>query len=173
MTPGTGRLRQSYAFVQRAALLAALWWALAEGRAESWWIGVPAIAAGALASLALQGSRPWPMRPLAVLRSLAWFARRSLLAGFDVALRALRARPGLAPGFLVLRSRLRDPAACVLLANALSLLPGTLSVELSGERLELHVLDRAAPVERQMRELEARIADLLGVALEQDGRASA
>ncbi len=168
MKPAAASLHLSYAFAQRAAVLAALWWALTEGRAAAWPIGVPVIVAAALASLALQGRRPWPMRPLAALRSLAWFGRRSLVAGFDVALRAMRPHPALAPGFVVLGSRLREPAARVLLANALSLLPGTLSVELRGARLELHLLDRTAPIEREMRELEARIAQLFGAVLEPD-----
>lgn len=168
MKPGPGRLW--YAIAQRAALLAALWWALTEGNAQAWLVGAPAIGAAILASFFLQGRAPWRVRPLAGLRTMAWFAGRSLAAGFDVALRALRPRPGLAPGFVAVRSRLGDPAARVLLADALSLVPGTLSVALRGAELELHVLDRAAPIEREVRELEARIAAFLGVALEREGR---
>lgn len=100
----------------------------------------------------------------AALRALAWFGWRSLLAGWTVALRALRPRPDLAPGFITLRPRLRDPAARVLLANALSLMPGTLSVELRGDDLELHLLDCTAPIEPELRALEARIAAMLGLA---------
>lgn len=162
----SGPARLVTALLQRAALFAVLWWALAEGRAGAWLVGVPVVAAAAAASLVLQGSEPWRLRPLAALRSLAWFARRSLLAGVDVALRALRPRPGLAPGFVTVRPRLADPAARVLLADALSLVPGTLSVELRGEELELHVLDLAAPTEREVRELEAHIAAALGLRLE-------
>jgi multicomponent Na+:H+ antiporter subunit E len=170
MTPGAARIRTSYALAQRAALLAALWWALTDGRTDAWLVGAPAIAAAALASLVLHGAAPWRLRPLALLRTLGWFLGRSVLAGTDVALRALRPRADIAPGFVVLRTRLAEPAERVLLANALSLLPGTLSVELRGERLELHVLDRAAPVERDMRRLEERIAALTGAVLEAHGR---
>ncbi|HUG76772.1 MAG TPA: Na+/H+ antiporter subunit E [Burkholderiales bacterium] len=162
-----GRARLLHALVQRIAVFAALWWALAEGRAEAWLVGAPVIAAAVGASLVLQGKAPWRLRPLAALRSLAWFARRSLVAGVDVALRALRPHPGLAPGFVTVRPRLADPAARVLLADALSLVPGTLSVELREDGLELHVLDRAAPTEREVRELEAHIAAALGLRLEE------
>jgi multicomponent Na+:H+ antiporter subunit E len=163
-----GRARLLHALVQRIAVFAALWWALAEGRAEAWLFGAPVIAAAAAASLVLQGGAPWRMRPLAGLRALGWFLRRSLAAGFDVALRAVRPRPGLAPGFVTVRPRLADPAARVLLADALSLVPGTLSVELREDGLELHVLDRAAPTERELRELEAHIAAALGLRLERE-----
>jgi multicomponent Na+:H+ antiporter subunit E len=50
----------------------------------------------------------------------------------------------------------------------LSLVPGTLSVELRGGELELHLLDRAAPIERELRELEAHIAAALGLRLERE-----
>lgn len=156
------------AFAQRAALMAALWWALAEGRAESWLLGVPVIAAAAAASFVLQGGARWRLRPLVALRVLPWFLGRSLLAGADVALRLLRPRPRIAPGFVALRTRLADPAARVLLADAMSLVPGTLSAGLRGEELQLHVLDRAAPVHEELRATEARVAALLGVALEDD-----
>ena len=62
-----------------------------------------------------------------------------------------------------MRPRLADPSARVLLADALSLVPGTLSVELREDELELHVLDLAAPTEREVRELEAHIAAALGL----------
>jgi multicomponent Na+:H+ antiporter subunit E len=154
------------ALAQRAGLLALLWWALAEGQADAWLFGMPVIAAAALASIALQ-PRPWRIRPFAALGALGWFLRRALAAGFDVALRAMAPRPRLAPGFVTLRSRLGDPAARVLLANALSLLPGTLSAGLHGAELELHLLDRDVPVEGDVREMEARIAAALGLELEE------
>lgn len=151
-------------FAVRAALAAALWWILVEGRAEAWLFGTPVVLAAALASVALGGARGLRPRAGPALRALAWFTGRSLLAGADVALRALKPRIILAPAFVVVRTRLRDPAARVLLADSLSLLPGTLCAELEGDAITLHVLDRDAPVERAVREIEARIADALGLA---------
>jgi multicomponent Na+:H+ antiporter subunit E len=163
-------MRKLIAFAQRAALMAVLWWAIAEARPGAWLIGLPLIAAAALASLALQGAGPWRLRPLDAARSAAWFLRRSLAAGFNVALLALRPRPRLAPGFVTIRSRLRDPDARVLLAGAMSLVPGTLCAGLRDGELELHLLDRTAPVEREVREMEARIAAALGLPLDESGR---
>jgi multicomponent Na+:H+ antiporter subunit E len=158
------------AFVQRAALLALLWWAIAEGRG-GWLFAAPLILAAALASLALQDARPWRLRPLAAARVLPWFLARSLSAGVDVALRTLAPRPRIAPGFVSVRTRLEDPAARVLLADAMSLVPGTLSARLRGDELELHLLDRAVPVEPALRETEEHIAALLGLRLERTARA--
>jgi len=55
----------------------------------------------------------------------------------------------------------------VLLANTQSLLPGTLSVELRGNCLCLHVLDGQAPTEADVRRAEKYIAHMLGLQLEQ------
>lgn len=152
----------------RAALAAALWWVLVEGRSEAWLFGAPLVLGVALASLALRGAQSTRLRARPALGSLAWFLHRSLAAGLDVALRALKPRMPLAPGFIAIHTRLREPAARVLLANSLSLLPGTLSAELHGAELTLHVLDCAAPVEHDVHEIEERIAALLGVALERE-----
>ncbi|HVL36898.1 MAG TPA: Na+/H+ antiporter subunit E [Burkholderiales bacterium] len=151
------------AFTQRALLAAALWWVIAEG--EGWLFGVPLIAAAAAASVALQGARVWRLRPVAALRMALWFLGRSLVAGVDIALRALRPRLPIAPGTITVTTRLTDPAARVLFADALSLVPGTLSTSLSGAELRLHLIDRAMPVERDLRALEAHIAALFGETL--------
>jgi multicomponent Na+:H+ antiporter subunit E len=148
------------AFVQRSGLLAALWWVIAEGQA--WWFGAPLVAAAAAASVTLQGARVWRPRPLAALALAAWFIRRSLVAGIDIALRAVSPRPRIAPGFVTLSTRLATPAARVLLVDALSLVPGTLSTELSGSELCVHVIDRDMPIEIDLRALEAHIGALFG-----------
>jgi multicomponent Na+:H+ antiporter subunit E len=152
------------AFVMRAALLALLWWAVSEGRADSWWFGVPAALCASAASLhfspATRTLRPWP-----ALRLLIWFLGRSLLAGADVAVRALRPSMPLAPGFVRVRMRLVDAGARVLLADLLTLLPGTLASGFDDDTLLLHVLDERLPVSRQVRDLEERVAELLAVPL--------
>jgi multicomponent Na+:H+ antiporter subunit E len=153
------------AIAQRATLMALLWWAITQGRTESWLFGAPVIVAAVAASIALQGRQRWRLRPLAAARILPWFLARSLLAGVDVALRVLRPQPRIAPAFVVVRTRLTDPGARVLLADSMSLLPGTLSAGLRGDALELHVLDRAAPAVREVRAIETRIAELLGLRL--------
>lgn len=160
-----GPTATAVAIAQRVALMAVLWWAITQGRAESWLFGAPIIVAAALASLALQGRQRWRLRPLAAARILPWFLARSLAAGVDVALRVLRPQPRIAPAFVVVRTRLTDPGARVLLADSMSLLPGTLSAGLRGDALELHVLDRAAPVADEVRAIETRIAELLGLRL--------
>ena len=59
---------------------------------------------------------------------------------------------------LEIRLRLPPGISRALLANTLSLQPGTLSVELADDRLHLHVLDARVPVEPQFRRVGAHRA---------------
>ena len=151
----------------RAALFALLWLALADARADSVVVGSASVVAATIASLWLSPPAATRVSPAGVLRFLAFFLVHSVHAGVQVAALALRPRPALRPGLKDVALRLPEGYARVLLANTLSLLPGTLAVGLDGARLRLHVLDVRAPTEAEVRRTETRIADMLGLDLEQ------
>lgn len=147
--------------LRRTLLFAALWWVVAEGRADSWQVGWPAVVLALIASLAL--SRPAPLRlsPAGLAAFVAFFLVQSVLAGIQVARIAVRARLDLRPAILEIPTGLPDPRARVLLAATLSLLPGTLSVALAGDSLRLHVLDSRLGAEAEVGKVKARIVRLL------------
>ncbi|PKO73760.1 MAG: hypothetical protein CVU23_01035 [Betaproteobacteria bacterium HGW-Betaproteobacteria-17] len=155
------------AFLWRSALLAALWWALTDGRTDSWGVGSVSILAAASLSLRLLPPVPTYVSRIGLLRFAAFFFVQSLRGGVQVAWLALRPRMGLRPGIQEIPLRLPEGSGRVLLANTLSLLPGTLSVGLDGRRLCLHVLDAAAPTEVEVRRAETRVAHMLGLRLEE------
>jgi multicomponent Na+:H+ antiporter subunit E len=172
---GTRRQRPGWARDWRLGTLAVriagftlLWWLLVEGNPRYAGMALLAILAAAVASMALvpvSGAR-WSLTGL--FRFAPYFVWKSIAGGFDVALRALSPAMPLEPGFVEFRLRLREEAARVLLANTMSLMPGTLSVELKGTMLRLHVLDRSTPVAAQLRATERRVADLFGSQLTKD-----
>lgn len=154
-----------------AAVFAGLWWALTGGAASTWVLGVPVVVAAAAAS-----RRLWPRdtgwwSPLALVRFVAFFLRESIRGGVDVARRAFDPALPLQPALLELRSRLPPGPAEVLLVDVMSLLPGTLSVDLDGRRIVLHVLDERAPVEAELRVLEGYIAAMFRIPLDGEGPA--
>lgn len=152
------------AVLVRAAGLAALWWVLTEGRGA----GVLALMVIPLALAAtFVLARPHVRRVsvLGLLRFLPFFLWESLRGGVDVARRALDPRLALAPATLDLRLRLSDERERVLLAGILSLVPGTVSAELSATHIRLHVLDHRLPIENTVRRVEARIAGVFGESL--------
>ena len=148
------------------ALLAGLWWLIAEGRPDAWLVGVPAVALAALASVRLSGG---PQRGLSLAGwpgFVALFLRESLAGGLDVARRTLGRRLHIQPGFTSYHTRLQDPRARILLTNCISLLPGTLAADLDGARIELHLLDSRDNPDPQLQRLEQAIARLFGIRLD-------
>lgn len=145
----------------RGLLVAAIWWTLTEG-AGAWTLGAPAIVLAVAASLALAPpSNALRVAPLGLLRFVATFVLRSVAAGAQVARLAFAPRLALRPGRVSIETRLPAGLPRVLLANTLTLQPGTLAVSLEDTRLLLHVLDASADVEPEVRALEGRIAAML------------
>lgn len=145
--------------VGRTLLLAALWWAAAEGRP----LNASLAAAGVLLAAAASTLRPpvgWA--PRGSVRFAGFFLLESLRGGLDVALRAVRPGPPLRPGFATFDLWLDDPQSQLVVARTISLLPGTLAVDLDGDRLTLHVLDVGMPNEQLLRRCERRVAQLHG-----------
>ena len=153
------------------AALLLLWLVFTGGDLSSLWFGVPAAAAAAAASLSLLSpGRRWQWLRIASLA--VFFVEYSLRGGFDVARRALDPRQSLAPAFVDFELRLPPGRASVLFIDIASLLPGTLSTELRGSKLHVHVLDARTPMEPVLRALERRVAAVLGIALARtDGEA--
>jgi multicomponent Na+:H+ antiporter subunit E len=161
----TGRARAgaiALAALRRGAALAVLWWALSDGDFSSPVLVVAVIAAATATSVLLVPPiARW--RLLALLRFSGFFVRQSVLGGIDVARRAMHLRrPPLAPELVERDLELRGDAARVLYAGCVSLLPGTLTVELHGAHLLIHVIDVRLPYERTLDALERRIALLFG-----------
>ena len=162
MKPSLAAVR---AVLWRSALFAGLWWVLTDGRSDSWGVGSVSVLLAVWLSLRLLPPVTTYVSRIGLLRFLAYFIAQSLRGGFQVAGFALRPRMGLRPGFHEVDLHMPEGIGRVLLANTLSLLPGTLSVELQGDRLCLHVLDEQAPTEADVRAAETRLAHLLGLTL--------
>lgn len=153
-------MRRLLALLVLAAIFSLLWWALTEGE-PAWGVGAPVILLATVAAWRLRLPGRVRLSLAGTLRFLPYFVWQSLRGGVDVARRALDPRLPLDPALLVYRLRLPPGPARVFLADVVSLLPGTLSAELAGDRLRLHVLDRAsAPA--AVRELEGRVGALFG-----------
>lgn len=146
----------------QALLLSGIWWILVDGDKGSWLIGAPAVAL-AVAVGVLAGHRaPTHWQLSGWLRFLPFFVGKSLLGAFDVARRVYHHRIDLAPAFYDYPIRLTTEPAQVFFANAVSLLPGTLSAELRDDQLVVHALDSTQPVKRDLAILEERVAQLFG-----------
>lgn len=149
--------------VARAAILALLWWVITRGETSAWLIGLPAVAAAAVASVHLAGTGLPRISPIGLAGLVVLFVRESVRGGLDVARRTLSPRLRIRPGFRTFHIRLTEPQARVLLINCISLLPGTLAARLEGDRLEVHVLDASQDPDPDLCRLERAIARLFGL----------
>ena len=152
--------------IRRAAMFAVLWWILAEGNFVAWGVGLVSIILALAASLILLPPSSSRLSLTGLAGFLNFFLVQSLKGGVQVAVMALRPRLDLRPGMLKIPLYLPEGVGRVILVNTLNLLPGTLSVSLTTDSLRLHMLDERRPTEVQVRDVEARIARMLGLKLE-------
>ena len=140
-----------------------LWWGLTEGDPKGLPMMLPAALLTAAAGALL--ARPWQhrCRLLALPGFIFFFLRQSLIAGADVARRTLLPRMPMATTLIEVPLHLPEGAPRWLLANTLSLLPGTLTVNVNSQHLQLHVLDRHQPITAQVADTQTRIARLFGL----------
>lgn len=149
------------AVILRTLLFAALWWILAEGEWRAAWLAALAVGVSVAASWMVWPARRGGVSPAGLAAFLAFFLWQSLRGGCLVAALALRPRLKLRPRVWLLPLRLAPGTGRVLLANTMTLLPGTLSVGLEGDSLRLHVLDQDLFAEPDLRAAEDRVARLL------------
>ena len=78
-------------------------------------------------------------RPLRILRLALVFVKELILSGYRVARDTLSPRMSFTPAIIALPLDLKHDAEITLLANLISLTPGTLSVDVSDDRTTLYV----------------------------------
>lgn len=121
-----------------------LFWALLNGRLDATTLAV-GVAVAAVVTLMTPGAisffADFRFSPRGVWATIAYFGF-FLVALVKANLRVARLvlTPGLPinPGFVKVRTRLKTPMARLLLANSITLTPGTLTVEIEGEWLYIH-----------------------------------
>lgn len=149
------------AWLPRAGAFGLLWWVLAEGRLETWGLGIVAVAAATWASVRLWPPTLFRLNLAALPGFLAFFLVNSMRGGWQVAGMAWRGQAALRPALVELPIALPPGAPRLLITALLGLMPGTLGVELVADRLRLHVLHADLPVAAEARALEERILRLL------------
>jgi multicomponent Na+:H+ antiporter subunit E len=118
-------------------------------------------------SVCLPSPRGPRWSPLGLLRFVWVFLTGSLRGGIDVARRALAPRCAIAPRMIRYTFRLPDGPARHLFVGTMNVMPGTLSADLEGDDVEIHVLvDSGDELVRQLRALEEHIARAMSEGLE-------
>jgi multicomponent Na+:H+ antiporter subunit E len=142
----------------RFLLFSIIWSALTGSEAESWIIGFPAIVCAVFLSLKLSPLSHVSLSFVGICSFIPFFIRQSTLSGIDVMRRVLSRRLAVNPGLVSYTTFLPERTARIFFVNTISLLPGTLSADLQGDRVTVHTIDKNLAIWANMQNLELRIA---------------
>jgi multicomponent Na+:H+ antiporter subunit E len=125
-------------------------WLALSARLDPLFLGMGALSSGAVAwmtrevvgSVLTERSGPLrlPYRAWRALLYIGWLVGRIVVASAQVAYLALHPRMPLDPGVLHVRSSLRHPLARTIFANSITLVPGTMTVEVIDDTFVVHAL---------------------------------
>jgi multicomponent Na+:H+ antiporter subunit E len=131
--------------------------------------GLVAAGAATWASLRLMPAQDWNLRPIMLGKFVLHFLHQSVVAGTDVALRALDPRLPLRPGFVVYQAQLPSGTKRNTFRAIMSMLPGTLPCgPAEGNGLTIHCLDVTQPAAEQLAAEEALWMQTVGGAQRND-----
>jgi multicomponent Na+:H+ antiporter subunit E len=148
--------------LRRALVFLVLWLVLAGAGPADLPAGIVAAALATRASVRLLPPGQWGLRPIALARLALRFLYQSIVAGIDVARRAIDPRLPLHPGFVTYPVRLPPGAARNVFVTLTSLLPGTVPAGVEGEHLVYHCLDVDQPIVAQLAAEEAALSQAIG-----------
>ena len=150
------------ALVRTAGLLV-LWVVIAEAGWPEFLVGIAAAVAATCASLRLLPPNTTRLQLLPLAKFVLRFLRQSVVAGADVARRALDPGLPLNPGFVRYSTGFPPGPARNVFTTLMSLLPGTVPIgpDESGALL-IHCLDTTQPVTDQLSAEEALLAQVMG-----------
>jgi multicomponent Na+:H+ antiporter subunit E len=150
------------AVVLRAIVFLALWFVLVGIDIEDLPATTLAVVSATWMSLRLLPPGDARPSPAAVARLAFRFLVQSVVAGIDVARRALDPRLPLRPGFVTYSVGFAPGPARNLFTTVTSLLPGTVPAGEDGGHLVYHCLDIDQPVVSQLAAEEAALSRALG-----------
>jgi multicomponent Na+:H+ antiporter subunit E len=146
----------------RAAFFFTFWLILYGVKSADLLIGIIAAIIATWASRRLLPPGRSSLRPIPLVRLVLRFLRQSIVAGIDVAWRALDPRMPVRPGFVIYQSHFVGPMQNTF-CTMTGLLPGTLPCgsDENGD-LVIHCLDLSQPVLEQLAAEEAVLQRVLG-----------
>jgi multicomponent Na+:H+ antiporter subunit E len=163
-SPGVSANSLASSAVTRAVGFLGFWLVLTGAHSADLPTGSVAVVAATWTSLRLLPPGTWRLSPAALIELVLRFFRQSVVAGIDVAWRALDPRLPLRPGFVTFPMRLALGPAQSTFCELTSLQPGTLPAGLDeGGALLVHCLDVGQPVLAQLADEEALLIRALGI----------
>ena len=145
----------------RFVLLLGAWLVLTDARKPDEWIagGVAALLASLLPLFPRSTLGDLKLSPKALVGMIVYFAvflKALVMSNLDVAWRVIHPRMPINPGIVAIRTKLKTPLGRLLLANSITLTPGTITVETKGDTFYIHWINVSE------RDVEAATAAIVG-----------
>ena len=146
-------------------LLLFAFWLLLSGHYDFWLIGLGFISSASAVFLARRmgivdaEGLPLDLVP-GLLRYAPWLFGTVIQANFDVARRILHPRLPITPTVIRVPAEQRTAPGRVSYANSITLTPGTISLEVSDDEIEVHALSVDAAEDLQSGEMGRRVVAL-------------
>ena len=146
-------------------LLLFAFWLLLSGHYDLWFIGLGFISSASAVFLARRmgivdaEGLPLDLVP-GLLRYAPWLFGTVIQANFDVARRILHPRLPITPTVIRVPAEQRTAPGRVSYANSITLTPGTISLEVSDDEIEVHALSVDAAEDLQSGEMGRRVVAL-------------
>ena len=102
-----------------------------------------------------------PLRYLWFLYYLPVFFWQMMRSNIDVAYRVLHPKLPIDPGLIKIKTNLKSDISKALLANSLTLTPGSTTVDIIGDQIYIHCIDVNRPVREEAEMFEKIIARVL------------
>ncbi len=145
---------------RRLVFFCSIWLVLSKADLSSWPFALPTILISTWLSLCLGGPEGQRLKPAILLGYLPIFVWKSIASAFDVMVRVLSPSLPIHPGLVHYHLTITHEGARVLLANCITMLPGTISAQLNDDHLVVHTLDKSLPVHAIINHLERKIATI-------------
>ncbi len=104
---------------------------------------------------------PVPLN-LKALTYWIWLAGEVIKANLDVARRILSPSLPISPNVLLVKASQRTDLGRVTFGNSITLTPGTITVDMEGDTIEVHALTREAAETLQAGEMDRRVTEMEG-----------
>jgi multicomponent Na+:H+ antiporter subunit E len=152
-------------------LLLLAFWLLLSGQYDPVFIGMGVGSAALVTALTrrlleptlgpdLGGLRAFPRRAWRFAVYITWLVGRIPPAGLQIAYHVLHPKVPIDPGVLRFRTGLQSPTARTILANSITLVPGTMTLEVDEDEFIVHAFIPSAADDLASAAMQNKIADL-------------
>jgi multicomponent Na+:H+ antiporter subunit E len=151
--------RRASGILAMAALLSGIWYLLS-GKFDVLHFGTGVVTALVIAVLyrPVEDSTVWRLGRF--LAYVPWLIGQIVLSNLRVARIVLSPKMPISPTFVRLRPEVAGPRALTLLGSSITLTPGTLTIDVSGDEVFVHALDQNSAQDVRDRVIERRVGGI-------------